>query len=130
VADALGICLFICSSLMAVTMADLALAFSQATGWETDEETLWRAGRRIITLERAYNLRHGLSRADDQLPARFLEEPLPGGKSAGRIAHHLDQMVDEYYAHRGWTAQGVPTPETLRQLELGDLVPDLWPAGA
>ncbi len=127
IADSLGVCLFICSSLMAVTMADFALALSQATGWQVDEESLWRSGERITTLERAYNLRHGLERADDTLPDRFHEEPLPSTEPPGRLVTELDRMVEDYYALRGWDEDGVPTPETLERLELGDLIPDLWP---
>jgi hypothetical protein len=29
--------------------------------------------------------------------------------------------LDDYYASRGWTADGIPTTERLQQLGLGDL---------
>jgi aldehyde:ferredoxin oxidoreductase len=36
-------------------------------------------------------------------------------------------MKDAYYQIRGWDkTSGVPTPETLVSLGLGDLVADLW----
>ena len=33
----------------------------------------------------------------------------------------LDFMLDDYYAHRGWTEEGVPTLEKLKDLELENL---------
>ena len=30
----------------------------------------------------------------------------------------LLKMVDEFYTHNGWDKKGVPTPETLRRLDL------------
>lgn len=123
IADSVGACLFICSSLMAVTMADFARALSQATGWQVDERSLWRAGERITTLERIFNLNHGLKRADDTLPDRFHQEPLASTETDERLVQKLEWMVRDYYALRGWDERGVPTPETLEHLELADLVP-------
>jgi aldehyde:ferredoxin oxidoreductase len=33
----------------------------------------------------------------------------------------LDAMLDEYYALRGWTSEGIPTPEKLEALGLADV---------
>jgi len=33
----------------------------------------------------------------------------------------LDTMLDEYYALRGWTADGVPTKEKMGELDLIDV---------
>jgi aldehyde:ferredoxin oxidoreductase len=36
-------------------------------------------------------------------------------------------MKDSYYGLRGWDqARGLPTREKLEELELEDLIPDLW----
>ena len=85
------------------------------TGLDFSEEELLEIGRRIYTLERAYNVKQGLTRQDDMLPPRFLHEPFAVGGSRGRVVQ-LDEMLDEYYALRGWSDQGVPTPETLHAL--------------
>jgi aldehyde:ferredoxin oxidoreductase len=37
----------------------------------------------------------------------------------------LDTMLDEYYALRGWDREGIPTPETLDKLDLGDVAREL-----
>jgi len=32
-------------------------------------------------------------------------------------------MLDDYYEVRGWTKDGIPTPEKLKALGMDDLVP-------
>ncbi len=46
----------------------------------------------------------------------------PGTTCEALTPEALSGMLDEYYAQRGWTEHGVPTPETLHRLELGELV--------
>ena len=47
------------------------------------------------------------------LPRRFMEEPLPEGGSQGSVVkkEELDKMLNEYYALRGWNAEGKPSPD-------------------
>ena len=67
-------------------------------------------GARICDLERRLALREGLTREDDRLPDRVLEGPIRGGDWDGtRIGQeNFDWMLEEYYALRGWTPEGVP----------------------
>ena len=74
-------------------------------------------GERILNAERLFNLRHGATRADDDLPDRFTEEPLPDGPAQG-MAVPIQPMVRDFYAAMGWDADGRPTPEKLRELGL------------
>jgi len=53
--------------------------------------------RRIITLERKFNIRKGFTRKDDTLPTRLLNEPLPEGMAEGKKVEGLDLMLDDYY---------------------------------
>ena len=76
-----------------------------------------KAGERIWNLERLWNLKLGLTKADDTLPPRFLKEPMPEGAAKGQIAH-LDITLPEYYKLRGWDKNGVPTEERLKKLGL------------
>jgi aldehyde:ferredoxin oxidoreductase len=80
-------------------------------------EDLAEAADRIETAIRLFNVREGLGRKDDTLPARILEEPLPDGPAQGQLfgREGLETMKDEYYALRGWDNQGVPLPETLER---------------
>ena len=83
-----------------------------------DEEKLRRTGERIWNLERLFNLRAGLTRADDSLPPRMLNDPLPSGFAKGGV-NQLDQLLPEYYQLRGWTPEGVPSEKKLTSLGLG-----------
>jgi aldehyde:ferredoxin oxidoreductase len=91
-----------------------------ATGWDLDLPELERIGERICSLERAFNVREGISRKDDTLPWRVQHEPIPDGPSKGAFCspEELNRMLDEYYELRGWSKDGVPTPERLRTLGL------------
>ena len=89
-----------------------------ATGWDLDLQELERIGERICNLERLLNVREGISRKDDTLPWRVQHEPIPDGPSKGMHCppEELDRMLDEYYDLRGWTRDGIPTPERLHAL--------------
>ena len=67
---------------------------------------------------RLFNNRAGLSRKDDTLPTRLLDEPLPDGPAKGQLfgREGLSRMLDEYYDLRGWDRAGVPRSETLTSL--------------
>lgn len=79
------------------------------TGEPWTAEDLETAADRIETQIRLYNNREGLSRSDDWLPKRVLKKVPP---------EHLEQMISEYYAMRGWDEMGVPKPDTCAKLGL------------
>jgi len=56
-----------------------------------------------------------MTTADDTLPPRLLNDPIPAGPSKGSV-HRLPELLPAYYAERGWDAAGVPTAETLKNL--------------
>jgi aldehyde:ferredoxin oxidoreductase len=58
-----------------------------------------------------------------------MEDPLPEGPAKGMVIERdtLEMMKDAYYEFRGWDKEtGKPTPEKLRDLELDDLIEDMW----
>ncbi len=115
---ALEICLFICDPEGVDWGELLADTYMAVTGIDIDARGVHAVGERIVNLERAFNLREGLTRNDDNLPARFLKEPLVSGPSKGQTVN-LDLMVDEYYEARGWdTASGFPKRQKLEELGL------------
>jgi aldehyde:ferredoxin oxidoreductase len=82
---------------------DLPVVIRGLTGLELDKADLQRMSARIADTIRGFNLREGMTPADDTLPERFLQEPLePGGERL--TSDELQQMVNEYYGLRGWTA--------------------------
>ena len=92
-----------------------------------DEAAMAKAGDRIFTLERAFNIREGLGRKDDYLPKRISSEPLHTrqAKGEGQMVSHQDEFLDKYYSLRGWTKDGVPTEPKLKELNLGFAVKDM-----
>jgi aldehyde:ferredoxin oxidoreductase len=101
---------------------DLATALELATGMEMSSERLKQMGERIYNLQRCYNAWHGITRADDVLPRRFLEEPSPSGNARGQV-FDVEPLLLEYYALRGWDpTTGWPTPGKLHELGLGEVL--------
>jgi len=93
---------------------------NKATGFNFTVEDYLKTGERIWNLTRLFNVREGITRKDDTLPPRFMEEPLPEGATKEQVVtkEMLDEMLDEYYALRGWDKNGVPTEEKLKELGL------------
>lgn len=93
---------------------------SAATGLEYTPESYKRVGERTVNLARVFNLKAGFDRRDDTLPDRLMEEEIEkGGSKGSRITRsELNKMLDEYYRERGWTKEGKPTEEKLKELEL------------
>ena len=99
-----------------------------ALGRQVSEEQLLLAGRKIVTLERCFNVREGARRDDDLLPWRMMNEPVSDGPRKGFVTdkEQLDGMLDEYYEQHGWDPQtAVPRPETLEELGLLELCGDV-----
>ncbi len=92
------------------------------TGWNYSDEEATMIADRIYTLERLFNQREGFSKADDTLPWRCLNEPLPDGPAKGNTVP-LERMLKDYYQERGWNEEsGLPERETIERLGLADLV--------
>jgi len=92
------------------------------TGEKFDEDQFRKTGERIYNLERVFNTREGLTRADDTLPHRLLKEPLPEGPAEGQVVN-LDPLLDAYYEIRGWDKNtGQITPRKLRELGLDSIL--------
>jgi aldehyde:ferredoxin oxidoreductase len=105
---------------------DLAKLYTLVTGWETTPDEMHLKGERINNLARVINVREGLGRKDDHLPYKVMHMPIPDeGPSKGAYVtqEELDMMLDDYYEVRGWTRDGIPTPEKLKALGMDDLIP-------
>ena len=116
--DNTGICLFVGSA--GGPLESLIPCSSAATGNEYTLEDFVKVGERTWNLERLFNLKAGLTKADDNLPKRLLKEAHKSGPSAG-VTVKLDQMLPIYYESRGWDEEGVPTQEKLAELGLAAL---------
>lgn len=124
--NCMEMCLFISNKNQIGLAETLCKFYNAVVGSNLSKADCLRIGERIINLERAFNIREGLSRKDDTLPKRFLEEPLPDGPAKGHIVNNLDAMLDEYYEDRGWDKEtGFPTREKLDELGLKEVADDL-----
>ncbi len=90
---------------------------ARATGWDVDQREVLQIGERAINLKRLINSKLGFSHKDDTLPKRLLTLSLKEGGSEGHIPN-LAMMLADYYDHRGWSEQGVPTMAKLKELGL------------
>ncbi|MBI4713442.1 MAG: aldehyde ferredoxin oxidoreductase family protein [Planctomycetes bacterium] len=122
VIDSLGVCKFICHGFNSPRFLDYE-HFKQliytATGWEMDEKELPEVGRRVIDMERMFNLREGITMADDVVPKRYFDDPMPLKLVKG---HHIDRAefakaLARYYELHNWTDDGQLKEERVKELE-------------
>jgi len=115
VLDSLVLCLF-----LPYTYQQLADIVTAVTGWDTGVMEQLRVAERILTMARLFNIREGLTAADDTLPQRFFQ-PKTNGALADKPLDpaKLDRAKSYYYALMGWDARtGTPTPEKLEELDI------------
>ncbi len=131
--DALGLCTFVTLSRgYLVDPAKMADLYSLATGIDLSPDGMLSMGRRVFTLEKAFNVREGATRKDDTLAWRFMHEPVPSGIRTGMMTtqEQLDQMLDEYYELHGWDKKtSWPYRETLEELGLDEVAARLKSLG-
>lgn len=113
VSDSMDLCKF---SAFAMGMDEYTQQYNAVTGLNLSAEELLKTGERIYNLERYYNNLAGLGEGSDYLPARFLNEPSTMPGSEGQVCE-LPEMLDEYYAARGWV-NGVVPEAKLKELEI------------
>lgn len=116
--DATGLCLF--TGFAGGTLETFIPLVAAATGIDYTLDDFVKIGEKTWNIERLWNLKAGLTKADDNLPKRLLEEPHTDGPSKG-VTVDLDAMLPIYYQERGWDGEGVPTEEKLAELGLASL---------
>ncbi len=112
--DSMGLCVF---TTFAWTLDNMAPQIDAACEGDWSVERLLEAGERIWNLERDYNLKAGLTGADDTLPPRLLKEAANIGPAQGRVCG-LDEMLPEYYSLRGWSEAGQLTSAVREKFSL------------
>ena len=93
---------------------------SAATGMNIDEAGLMKITKRNRTLLRAVNVRKGMRRADEKPPEDHWKKRFPELEK---------QLLDSYYKFKGWDEQGIPTKESLKELDLAYIAEDLQQRG-
>ncbi len=121
--DSIGGCKFMG---MVLTSEDWATLIEKLLGYKFTVEDFAKSGERLYNLARVYSIREGLTRADDTLPTRFLEEPMPEGPAKGQVVN-LEPLLDAYYEYRGWDKEtGKPTKEKLEELGLEWVIKEIY----
>ncbi|MCG8643194.1 MAG: aldehyde ferredoxin oxidoreductase family protein [Desulfobacterales bacterium] len=112
-----GICLF---ATFALSLQQIVPFLYSATGIESfsTAEGVMEIGERVNNLVRLINLREGLTKDDDTLPKRLLQEALKEGPGKGYRVSELDSLKDDYYFVRGWDKNGTPLKNKLYELGL------------
>ena len=100
-----------------MTLTDLLDTMNAVTGWNWKMEEFLKTGERIFTLQRLLNIKYGVTRKDDTLPAKIFE-PAREGSRAGKIPVPFELALERYYKLRGWDERGIPKKEKLTELEL------------
>ena len=99
---------------------DTVQMINSVTGWDLTLEELMEVGRRRLNLFRTFNAREGLGRKDDKLPKKFFKQLAGTGPTAGFALTHeeVDSAIDTYYKLAGFTANGAPTRDGLKKLDI------------
>jgi len=132
VSDSLGVCSFATTTTYILDPQVIADLFTAVTGIQTSEEEIMKAGRRILTLERCFNIREGLTKKEDRLPWRLMNEPVPHGPNKGlqNSPEELEMMLNRYYELMGYDKENAfPTKKTLKYLQLEDVEKELIERG-
>ena len=107
---------------------DTIEALNVVTGWELSYEEARKIAERQWNMIRCFSAREGFTRENDQLPVRFMEEPVPEGPMKGSYIpkETLERLKDDYFSYRGWDLKtGNPTKEKLIELGLDFAVEDI-----
>ncbi|MCG2742073.1 MAG: aldehyde dehydrogenase, partial [Syntrophaceae bacterium] len=120
--DALGICAGLSSFHLKPPyhMHNFPKFISSGAGIDMDEAGLSQAAKRNRTLVRAVNIRRGLRRADEKPPEDHWKKRFPELEA---------KLLDEYYKFKGWDNQGIPTRESLQELDLAYIAEDFEQRG-
>jgi aldehyde:ferredoxin oxidoreductase len=122
--DCLGICKYHTTFLGATlpNYEEWSRLLYYNTGLEMSPLDIWTVAERANNMERLFNIREGLTRKHDWLVDRYFDEPtklgIPGVRGRTIDREKFTKMIDQYYQHHGWDENGVPTPETLKRLEI------------
>jgi aldehyde:ferredoxin oxidoreductase len=122
--DSLILCKFL-RGVFSDLFSESAALLKDVTGWRITADELRITAERIITAKKLYNIREGWTREEDTLPKRFLSQELPAGSSPGATLSRarLQDMIQAYYAGRGWDHEGRVERQTLQRLQIADLCP-------
>jgi aldehyde:ferredoxin oxidoreductase len=120
--DCLGTC-----RLVATDPKLLLECLNAVTGWDLTLHDAFVVGRRIVNQLRVFNFRHGMTKKHERPSKRYGSIPINGPAKGRGILPEWNSMLETYYTEMGWDPEtGKPLAGTLRDLDLEDLIADLW----
>jgi aldehyde:ferredoxin oxidoreductase len=121
ITNCLLMCNFVGIPTTPVTLPKLAEVVSAVTGWELSSWELMKVSERGINLARLFNLKHGITSAEDALPDRMFT-PVKAGPKVGRVLkkEEFAEAKALFYSMLGWDANGNPTRTKLIELNILD----------
>jgi aldehyde:ferredoxin oxidoreductase len=105
--DSLILCKFL-RGVLTDFYSEAADMLRNVTGWNVGSGELHEAARRIVSAKRDFNVLAGWTPAEDTLPERFLNTPLPDDPRASLSPERLYALIAEYHRQRGWD----PAPQS------------------
>lgn len=106
------VCLFM--SGLGLSMTKIAGLYNAATGEDASIADLMTCGERIYTVQRLINVRDGYDASTDKLPPKAFQVASKGARKAQKIPFR--ELMKDYYAARGWGADGNIPPGILTRL--------------
>ena len=98
-------------------------AFNAATNANLSLADILKIGKRIVNTLRVFNISNGLTHDMDGPSTRYGSAPVDGPAKGISVMEHWDLIREIYYRAMGWNPHtGKPTPETLKALDLEDLI--------
>ncbi len=119
VLDCLGLCKVPALSLIRAFDLEYEAELTTAMNGKTvDAKMLFAVGERLANLERLFNVRHGVSSAEDCLPEMFFDKEYNSNDEPSKPIAWMEPMKQEFYKVMGWDQSGKPSREKLEELDL------------
>lgn len=128
IVDMLGLCasMSMWQDITLFTLEDIVEMYAYTTGQFVSGDYLMKAGQRLQNLERLFNYIHaGFSRQNDMPPEKLVKIAVGDGPYKGEKLdlEKWNEMLDIYYSCHNWNKEtGLPTKQTLKQLEMDDII--------
>lgn len=127
-ADTLEICKFNTEWMAqeSVNLSAMAKLVSLVTGREINVDRFNQVMDRCWQIERAFSVREGVTGQDD-IPSPRYFEAMPSGPQKGKKIEiePFAELLQIYYAKRGWDVNGIPTRQRLEALGLKEVAEEL-----
>ena len=107
-----------CCQFVPWTMSQQVDVVRAATGWQYTVHEAMKLGERVATLGRVFNIREGVTAAEDRIPERFFSGTRRGAlKDVGVDREAMQSAVKTFYGMMGWDIEsGIPRKEKLAEL--------------